>query len=197
VDWTYNLDDPKHTFRPWGYQPGHQLQWAKVCLLLLRVGWVWGAGEDEWLLSTAVRLFDATLAIAWDKDKKGVVYGFSTEIDPKTCTHAVCDDDKYFWVQAEAIAAAALLAEATGERKYWLWCESLWQYVDQCFVDHTHGAWYCVLDVCNDKYSGVKSPARKTDYHSMGACHDVLSVLRRIRSQHVSDLEAATAAAAR
>jgi len=30
IDWDYNLDDPKHLFRPWGFQPGHQTEWAKL-----------------------------------------------------------------------------------------------------------------------------------------------------------------------
>jgi hypothetical protein len=43
----------------------------------------------------------------------------------------VCDDDKYFWVQAESLAAAALLASRTGEAKYWDW-------YDRC--GRTHGS---------------------------------------------------------
>ncbi len=35
-----------------------------------------------------------------------------------------------------------------------------------------------ILDRRNRKYDEDKSPAGKTDYHTMGACHDVLSVLR-------------------
>ena len=31
------------------------------------------------------------------------------------------DSDKYFWVQAESIAAAALLAQATNDKYYWDW----------------------------------------------------------------------------
>ena len=173
VDWQYNLDDPKHTFRPWGFQPGHQIQWAKLCLLLYQQD-----PSAHWLKSTAVALFDCTMKIAWDEVNKGIVYGFSTEIDSITGTHKICDDDKYFWVQAEAIAASALLAQATGEARYWKWYEELWGYADTHFVDHQYGAWFCILDCHNQKYSSTKSPAGKTDYHSMGACHDVLAVLR-------------------
>jgi mannose/cellobiose epimerase-like protein (N-acyl-D-glucosamine 2-epimerase family) len=51
IDWTYNLDDPKHTFRPWGYQPGHQIQWAKLCLLLHQQD-----PSASWLTATAVTI---------------------------------------------------------------------------------------------------------------------------------------------
>ena len=36
----------------------------------------------------------------------------------------MCDADKYFWVQAESLAAAALLARATGKQVYWDWYDS-------------------------------------------------------------------------
>jgi mannose/cellobiose epimerase-like protein (N-acyl-D-glucosamine 2-epimerase family) len=120
------------------------------------------------------------MEIAWDHEYGGIVYGFSNELDSSTGALKICDSDKYFWVQAEAIAAAALLGELTGEEKYWRWYDKVWGYADLHFVDHTHGAWFCVLDRCNERQGGIiKSPAGKTDYHSMGACHDVLAVLRR------------------
>ena len=34
VDWDYHRDDPKHLFRPWGFQPGHQTEWAKLLVIL-------------------------------------------------------------------------------------------------------------------------------------------------------------------
>ena len=36
VDWDYNRDNPRHLFRPWGFQPGHQTEWAKLLLILER-----------------------------------------------------------------------------------------------------------------------------------------------------------------
>lgn len=35
-------------------------------------------------------------------------------------------------------------------------------------VDHRYGAWYRLLDGDNRKYNDEKSPAGKTDYHTMG-----------------------------
>ena len=34
-----------------------------------------------------------------------------------------------------------------------------------------------VWDLNNNKYDDLKSPAGKVDYHTMGACYEVLSVL--------------------
>lgn len=169
VDWKYNLDNPKHLFRPWGFQPGHQTEWAKLLMLLDRY-----SGE-AWLKPAACRLFDRAVEHSWDAENGGLAYGFAPD-------GKVCDDDKYFWVQAESLAAAARLADGTGDAQYWDWYERLWAYSWQHFVDHQHGAWYRILDVRNRKYSDEKSPAGKTDYHTMGACYDVLAVLRAAAS---------------
>jgi mannose/cellobiose epimerase-like protein (N-acyl-D-glucosamine 2-epimerase family) len=185
VDWDFHRDDPKHLFKPWGFQPGHQTEWAK--LLLILDGHLRQAGEaPAWLLSKARELFDRAVAAAWDTEFGGLVYGFAPEslrkgIAGRTLPDGetfVCDEDKYFWVQAESIATAARLAAATGDDAYWQWYDRLWDYAWRHMIDHEYGAWYRILDRQNRKYSDEKSPAGKTDYHTMGACHDVLSVLR-------------------
>jgi len=167
VDWNYHRDDPRHLFRPWGFQPGHQTEWAKLLLTLDEALRARGTPR-EWLLPKARELFDRAVAAAWDEEHGGLCYGISPEGE-------VCDADKYFWVQAESIAAAARLAVASGEARYWQWYERLWAYAWRYFIDHEHGAWYRILDRSNRKYSDEKSPAGKTDYHTMGACYDVLA----------------------
>ena len=93
----------------------------------------------------------------------------------------ICDDDKYFWVQAESLAAAARLAEITGEPQYWRWYERIWAYADKHMIDHRYGAWYRVLHRDNSKYSNEKSTAGgKCDYHTLGACVDVLQRLEDV-----------------
>jgi mannose/cellobiose epimerase-like protein (N-acyl-D-glucosamine 2-epimerase family) len=166
IDWNYNRDNPKHLFRPWGFQPGHQTEWAKLLLILSR------HVEADWLLPTARHLFETAVARAWDPEFGGLCYGFAPD-------GSVCDDDKYYWVQAESLAAAALLADRTGDSKYRDWYDRLWRYAWTHFVDHEYGAWYRILTRDNRKYSDEKSPAGKTDYHTMGACHEVLNVVDR------------------
>ncbi|KGE52680.1 AGE family epimerase/isomerase [Xanthomonas axonopodis] len=165
IDWDYNRDNPKHLFRPWGFQPGHQTEWAKLLMLLDRYA------PADWLLPTAQHLFDVAVERSWDVQRGGLYYGF----DPDG---KVCDDDKYFWVQAESLAAAALLAQRSGDDRYWQWYDKLWAYSWAHMIDHRYGAWYRILDADNRKYSNEKSPAGKTDYHTMGACYEVLNVLR-------------------
>ena len=168
VDWDYNRDDKTNIFRPWGYQPGHLAEWSKLLLILERHRP--RLQSADWLLPRAVELFDAAMVNAWDEANGGIVYGFAPDA-------SVCDGDKYFWVQAESLAAAALLAHRTGDEKYWKWYDRIWEYSWKHFVDHNYGAWYRILTQDNRKISDEKSPAGKTDYHTMGACYEVLNVL--------------------
>ncbi|HEV2538501.1 MAG TPA: AGE family epimerase/isomerase [Frateuria sp.] len=170
VDWNYHRDNPRHLFRPWGFQPGHQTEWAKLLVILESLLAERGR-EERWLLPTARHLFDTALMRAWDDKNGGISYGFAPN-------GTVCDGDKYFWVQAESLAAAALLHARTGLAAYDEWYVKLWTYAWQHFVDHKYGAWYRILTHDNRKYDDEKSPAGKVDYHTMGACHEVLALIR-------------------
>ena len=161
IDWEYNKDNPKHLFRPWGFQAGHQTEWAKLLLILNR------HRPLPWLVPRAKALFDRGIALGWDTEHGGICYGFDPDGN-------ICDGDKYFWVQAESFAAAALLAETTGEAQYSEWYLRIWEYSWAHMIDHKYGAWYRILTQDNQKFNEFKSPAGKTDYHTMGACYEVL-----------------------
>ncbi|MBC7919389.1 MAG: AGE family epimerase/isomerase [Rhodoferax sp.] len=161
VDWDYNRNDKSNIFRPWGFQTGHLTEWAKLLLILER------HRPADWLLPRAMALFDTAMQRGWDGVHGGLVYGFDTE-------GQVCDGDKYFWVQAESFAAAAVLHKRTGEQRYADWYARIWEYSWAHFVDHAHGAWFRILGPDNRKLTDEKSPAGKTDYHTMGACYEVL-----------------------
>lgn len=173
VDWDYNIDDKSNIFRPWGYQPGHFTEWAKLLLILERHAPSL-AGPSDWLAPRACDLFDQALARAWDSQHGGIFYGFGLD-------GSICDDDKYFWVQAESLAAAAVLAARTGDDAYWDWYQKIWAYSWTHFVDHEHGAWYRILRADNAKISLEKSPAGKVDYHTMGACYEILNVIGTVK----------------
>ena len=44
-------------------------------------------------------------------------------------------------------------------------------------IDHKYGAWHRVRAHDGRAIDNKKSPLGKTDYHTMGACWDVLSVI--------------------
>ena len=165
LDLEYNKDDPKNLYRPWGFQPGHQTEWAKLLLQLNRLA------PNPALVRRAAELFDRAYALAWDHEYGGLIYGYDLD-------GVCCDDDKYFWVQAESMAAAALLYQTTGDADYLQKYQQLWGYCWAFFVDHQHGAWYRLLNRQNQQVSNEKSSAgAKCDYHTLCACLDVLAAL--------------------
>lgn len=164
VDWDYNRSDTTNIFRPWGYQPGHFAEWARLLLRLER------HRPLSWLLPRAEALFSVALQRAWDDVNGGLYYGFAPDF-------SICDDRKYHWVQCETLAAAAVLGHRTGRREYWDWYDRLWAYCWRHWVDHEHGAWFRLLTRENVSTTSVKSPAGKVDYHTTGACYEILETL--------------------
>ncbi|MDE2396051.1 MAG: AGE family epimerase/isomerase [Burkholderiales bacterium] len=160
IDPDYNRDDRSNIFRPWGFQPGHFTEWAKLLCQLDR------HLPRPWHLARARELFDRAVATAWDAENGGLFYGFAPD-------GSICDDHKYHWVQAESLAAAAILARRTGAAEYDAWYRRIWSYVWAHFVDHEQGAWFRILTRENFNLTREKSPAGKVDYHDIGACYDV------------------------
>jgi mannose/cellobiose epimerase-like protein (N-acyl-D-glucosamine 2-epimerase family) len=177
-DWDYNRHDDSNIFRPWGFQTGHLTEWAKLLLTLERHLGI--SDDDSWMLHRARDLFAAAMHHGWDKQHRGLVYGFAPQGDPPTDSHhLVCDARKYHWVQAESLAAAAVLAERTHDGGYWDWYDRIWAEVWTHFVDHEHGAWFRILAPDHAKLDVFKSPAGKVDYHNQGACLEALAALQR------------------
>lgn len=165
VDWDYNKNDMSNIFRPWGYQPGHFTEWARLLLNLER------HRPLPWLLPKAEALFERAFARAWDSECGGLYYGFGPDF-------RICDERKYHWVQCESMASAALLGQRTGQAGYWRCYDTLWTYCWQYWIDHQHGAWYRLLTRENVSTSDEKSPAGKVDYHTTGACYEILKTLK-------------------
>jgi len=163
-DWTYNIDKPDDLFKPWGFQPGHQVEWSKLLLQLD------AHRPADWHLETAMSLYDRAMERGWDPVHGGLVYGYAPD-------GSFADATKYFWVQAEAIATAWRLFTRTGEASYRDDYHRLWAWSWDHLVDHDHGAWYRIVTRDGSWVEPFKSPAGKVDYHTMGACWDVLSVM--------------------
>ena len=162
IDWSFNKDKPDDLFRPWGFQVGHLTEWSKLLLILER------HVNEDWLLPRAIELFEDAVEMGWDEKNQGLFYGFAPNGD-------VCDSDKYFWVQAESIAAAALLAKRTKNIHIGIGMKGYGSFSWKHMIDHNMALGFEYLDQNNDKYDNLKSPAGKTDYHTMGACYEVLN----------------------
>jgi mannose/cellobiose epimerase-like protein (N-acyl-D-glucosamine 2-epimerase family) len=163
IDWEYNRDEPAHLFRPWGYQPGHLLEWAKLLSHLD------GLRSEDWLLERAMHFFDAAIEHGWDDEYGGFVYNFDRDGEPIVA-------EKYYWPLAEGFAAAARLGAATGDRAYWEWYDRIWEYAYENMINQQYGNWYFQLAADNtlDESKLDDTPEVKVGYHPLGACYDVL-----------------------
>ena len=103
IDWHYNESDSSNIFRPWGFQPGHQTEWAKLLLILER------HRALPWLRRAPSNSSTPRFNRAWDDDHGGLYYGFGPD-------GTICDHDKYFWVQAETFADRRAARQAHGPR---------------------------------------------------------------------------------
>ena len=166
-DWTpdleYNRDEPRHTFRPWGYQPGHQVEWAKLLCLLERHD-----GDRDWYVDRAAALFDAAVDLGWDDEYGGFYYTLDLEGDPVV-------DDKYGWPVAEAIGAAALLGRHDPE--YWDWYDRLWAHAEEQFVNPRLGNWYARLTREHERDGPNHGVAVEPGYHPIANAAIALEVV--------------------
>ncbi len=161
-DFDYHRDKPDDLFKPWGFQPGHQVEWTKLLLQLN------AHNPSDWMVQRAASLYRNAMDKGWDRAFGGLVYGFAPD-------GSFCDSHKYFWVQAEAIAASWRLYRVSGEKHYLADYRRLWQWSWTHLIDHRQGAWFRIRNRDGSPVDNLKSPPGKTDYHTLGACWDVLS----------------------
>lgn len=164
LDMQYNIDKPDDLFKPWGFQPGHHVEWAKLLLQLNAFR------PDDWLVKRATELYQAAIDKGWDAEYGGLVYGFAPD-------GSFSDAHKYFWVHAEAFAAAWRLYRITDDERYQQDYQRIWAWSWRYLIDHQHGAWFRIRHRDGSPVDDLKSPPGKTDYHTMGACWDVLDNL--------------------
>ncbi|SHF65337.1 Mannose or cellobiose epimerase, N-acyl-D-glucosamine 2-epimerase family [Litoreibacter ascidiaceicola] len=161
-DHDYHKDKPNDLFKPWGIQPGHLVEWARLLLTLDQIR------PQKWYLVRAIALFGAAMEHGRDQELGGLIYGFAPNGTP-------CAREKYYWVNSEAAATAWRLFQRTGEETYRQNYHEIWCYAWDHLIDHEHGAWFRVLTPEGNKIDNQKSPPGKTDYHTLGVCWDILS----------------------
>lgn len=159
-DFAYNRENPEDKFRPWGYQPGHQVEWAKLLATLDRFV------DTEWLLDRAEALFDTAVELGWDDSYGGFYYTVDRDGAPIIT-------DKYRWPVAEAIGAAAVLYDRTGEDRYREWYERFWEYATVHLVTAA-SCWRHRLTRTNEPYDHQDGPEVEPGYHPIGACYESL-----------------------
>ncbi len=151
----YNRDQPRHPFRPYGVTPGHGFEWAR---LVIQLG---TRRPDDTYLLAAQGLFDTALRDGWSDDKPGIAY--TTDWDGVPVVR-----ERFHWVLCEAIATAAVLADATGESRYDEWYARWWQLAEERFIDRERGGWLPELDEDGRRSKGTWTG--KADwYHAVQA----------------------------
>ncbi|GAB3415605.1 AGE family epimerase/isomerase [Haloparvum alkalitolerans] len=182
ADWThafgYNADAPRHQFRPPGYQPGHHAEWAKLLALLDRRGAavpdfddaVRGATTATDWFERAAELFDAAVDLGWTGDGFAYTVGRDGE---------VLVPDRYGWAVAEALGAAAALAERARSRgrdaeadRFRDWHRRLLSTADR--FRGPAGLWYekrvpAESAERDDEPVPPEPPGVEPDYHPVGA----------------------------
>ncbi|HEY6571622.1 MAG TPA: AGE family epimerase/isomerase, partial [Candidatus Limnocylindrales bacterium] len=160
ADRSFNADAPFDMFKPYGVTPGHLFEWAKLCCQAAAAA---GPSAPSWLVPAARRLFARAAADGWLVDgAPGLVYTVDWDGSPRA-------RQRLHWVLAEAIGAAALLAQTTGEATYRDWYRTWWAFAEEHLIDREQGSWRHELDATLEPSSTIV--AGKPDvYHSLQAC---------------------------
>lgn len=152
-DHSYNRDNPRDQFRPWGFQPGHHAEWAKLLAIASE------RSDEIWLRDRAIELFDYALT-GW-ADDGGFYYTVDFDTDPVVA-------DRYGWPVAEAIGAAAVLYRLTGDDDYFEWYDRFWTYAVGNLIA-TGGNWHEKLTPQHEPMETDRGPAVEPGYHPIGA----------------------------
>jgi mannose/cellobiose epimerase-like protein (N-acyl-D-glucosamine 2-epimerase family) len=128
----YNRDRPADPFRPYGVTVGHQFEWARLALHLRAAL----ADPPGWLLDDAVALFDAAATRGWAADGHDG-FPYTLDRDDRPVVGA-----RMHWVLCEAVAAAAVLTEVTGEQRYRDLAARWRAHGEERFADPVTSSWH-------------------------------------------------------
>lgn len=128
--------------------------------------------QDETLLrktqEIAIHMADAVLQNGIDPDG-----GLINEADAQ----GICDSDKDWWPQAEAVIGFLNAYEISGQPKFLQASVNSWNFIKTHMIDHTYGEWFEKTNRQGNPYHKMdKVRLWKGPYHNMRA---VLEVIRR------------------
>jgi mannose/cellobiose epimerase-like protein (N-acyl-D-glucosamine 2-epimerase family) len=137
ADWNpildYNIDKPADQFKPYGATVGHAFEWSR--LLVHQANSPSPVIAVERLVEAAVSLFHQAVVDGWACDgADGFVY--TTDWDGRPVVR-----DRLWWVLNEAIAAAAILWQQTGDAVYARHYRQWWDYAADHYIDPADGSW--------------------------------------------------------
>ena len=116
--------------------PGHALE---ACWFSLREASRVG---DEELIKASKEIYDWSMERGWDKEYGGILnFVDALGYPPEPYEH----DMKFWWPQNEAIIAALMLYQHTGEERYAKDFKMMHDYTFKHFSDREYGEWYGYL----------------------------------------------------
>ena len=159
ADWSVDVDyRGSDVFRPYGYTPGHALEWVRLALQLSALG----GRKEEWLPDAARRLFAQAVAQGWDFARGGLYY--TTEYDGTPRVR-----DRLWWPHCEGVGAAHFLGAQGGDASAEAWYRRFWDFLARHIIDRREGGWRPQLDERLTPVSGYF--VGKPDlYHALQAC---------------------------
>ncbi|MFC7376217.1 MULTISPECIES: oligoribonuclease [unclassified Brachybacterium] len=165
TDWNplldYNRDQPNHPFRPYGATVGHWIEWARL-VLHGRAALIAADGQaPEWMLEAATALMEKSAASFGADGAPGFVYTVDWDGTPVA-------RERMHWVAAEAVGAAAVMYQVTGDRVWAERYEQWWEYISTYLLDADGGSWFHELDADNEP-QGVTWPGKPDIYHAFQA----------------------------
>ena len=149
ADWQplpdFNRDEPADPFRPYGVTIGHQFEWARLALHVRAVT----PDPPSWLLEDALALFDAAASRGWAADGQDG-FPYTLDWDDRPVVGA-----RMHWVLCEAVAAATVLADVTGDRSYRELARRWRAHGEEGFADPATGSWPHELTPSGEVGSGT------------------------------------------
>ncbi|HEY3388024.1 MAG TPA: AGE family epimerase/isomerase, partial [Prolixibacteraceae bacterium] len=117
-----------------------------------------------------IKMVDITLAEGCDAD--GSVF------NEKDILSGHLDDDKHWWMQAEAMVGLAYAWKITGKDIYYNQLVKVWNFISTSMIDRVNGEWFWRVDkdgipvTSEDKAGFWKCP-----YHNSRALMEVINIL--------------------
>ncbi|MBZ2195567.1 AGE family epimerase/isomerase [Occultella gossypii] len=155
-------DRPRDPFKPFGATPGHGLEWARLLVQLHLAYESAPGGSPAWLIPAAEQLADAAVRDGWHVDgAPGFVYTVDWEGTPVIRS-------RLHWVTCEALGAAAMLWQVTGDERHARRYETWWAYAERYLIDELRGSWHHELDEHNAPSATIRD-GKADAYHALQA----------------------------
>lgn len=159
ADWSVDRDyRGSDMFRPFGYTPGHALEWTRLALQL----WTLGGKRLDWIPHAAARLFSQAVTQGWKEGRGGLYYTLEYDGSPRV-------RDRLWWPICEGIGAAHFLSGLVEGGDCELWYRRFWDFATRRLIDAEHGGWNCQLD---DELRPIPGyfQGKPDIYHALQAC---------------------------